>query len=82
VYGVAGVLAGVRNHGVLYSGVVGVLLLIEGVLGLLPGTRAVFADVLAVNLVTVAVQLLLAVVSLGVYYAMRRRTAGGSPTGV
>ncbi|PSP89319.1 hypothetical protein BRC90_05460 [Halobacteriales archaeon QS_4_69_34] len=74
------VLADVHTGGP-YSGVVGILLLIEGVPGILPGTRAVFADVLAVTLVTVAVQLPLAVVSPGVYYATWRRVAGGSPTG-
>jgi hypothetical protein len=62
--GVAGVLAGARRRGRAYAGIVGVVLLAEVGLGLLPQTRERFRELFNADLRTTAVQLAVALVSL------------------
>jgi hypothetical protein len=69
--GIVGILAGRRRRGRSYAGVVGSVLLIEVVLGVLPGTRERFRDLFNTDATTTAVQLLLAVLSLSIYRRAR-----------
>lgn len=71
--GVAGVLAGARRRGKSYAGVVGVVLLVEVGLGLLPQTRERFRDLFNADLRTTTVQLAVALVSLRAFRGGRDR---------
>jgi hypothetical protein len=65
--GVAGILAGARRRGKPYAGVVGVVLLAEVGLGLLPQTRERFRELFNADGRTTLVQLTVALVSLRAY---------------
>lgn len=67
VFGVAGIAAGARRRGRAYTGVVGVVLLAEGVLGLVPSIRERLVALFNVSAGTTVVQLVLGVLSLMVY---------------
>lgn len=69
--GVAGVLAGARRRGRVYTGILGAVLLAEVGLGLLPQTREKFRELFNADRRTSAVQLLVALVALWAFRSER-----------